>query len=98
MIYDGKNIIIDTQENNDPHKIITIKTLKRTNPLGAKLIKTFLKNRIPKSLKRCYRSNLTLPSIQPVIPNKHDLGLINSPDIFKKRYEDDVNNINEYNK
>ena len=75
IVYDGKKIIIDRQKNNQPVKTCTIRTIRKSNPLGAILIKQYLKGKIPKTLKR--QSKTTLPHfrIQPVIPMDKDLGL-----------------------
>jgi hypothetical protein len=98
MAYDGKKMVIDTQRNNEPHKIITIQTMNRTNPLAAKLIKRYLNNRIPHSLKRRPKSLLPHISIQPVLPIRRDLGLIKQSQLLKNRNDsnDNDNDNNEY--
>jgi len=74
MVNDGKKIIIDT--HNQPVKTTcTIRTIRKTNPLGAVLIKQYLKGKIPRTLKRQSKNLLPHFRIQPVIPMDKDLGL-----------------------
>jgi len=74
-VYERKKIIIDTQKDNQPVKRCTIRTIRKTNPLGAILIKRYLKNKIPRTLKRQSKTVLPHFHIQPVIPTDTDLGL-----------------------
>lgn len=70
--FDGEHLIIDTQINNQPvdHQVFTFHELRKTNPLGASLVKEYLKGRIPKTLKRP-APDILLPHIHinPVLPN-----------------------------
>lgn len=70
--FDGKHLIIDTQINDQPvdHQVFTFHELRKTNPLGATLVKDYLKGRIPKTLKRP-APDMLLPHIRinPVLPN-----------------------------
>jgi hypothetical protein len=70
--FDGENLIIDTQINDQPvdHRVYSIHELRKTNPLGASLVKDYLKGRIPKTLKRP-APDMLLPHIRinPVLPN-----------------------------
>jgi hypothetical protein len=70
--FDGENLIIDTQINDQPvdHQVFTFRELRKTNPLGASLVKDYLKGRIPKTLKRP-APDMLLPHIRinPVLPN-----------------------------
>lgn len=90
MIYDGKQLIVDTKINDQPteHKIYTIRDLRKHNPLGAELVTKYLKRRIPRSLKR----PIVTPHIhiQPVLP---DLGL--NDNIYQHNYVTDY--PKEYN-
>jgi hypothetical protein len=70
--FDGKHLIIDTQINDQPvdHQVFTFRELRKTNPLGASLVKEYLKGRIPKTLKRP-APEMLIPHIHinPVLPN-----------------------------
>lgn len=70
--FDGENLIIDTKINDQPvdHQVFTFRELRKTNPLGATLVKDYLKGRIPKTLKRP-APDMLLPHIRinPVLPN-----------------------------
>ena len=70
--FDGKHLIIDTQINDQPvdHRVYTFRELRKTNPLGASLVKEYLKGRIPKTLKRP-APEMLIPHIHinPVLPN-----------------------------
>lgn len=70
--FDGKHLIIDTQINDQPvdHQVFTFRELRKTNPLGASLVKKYLKGRIPKTLKRP-APEMLIPHIHinPVLPN-----------------------------
>lgn len=70
--FDGEHLIIDTQINNQPvdHQVFTFHELRKTNPLGASLVKEYLKGRIPKTLKRP-APDILVPHIHinPVLPN-----------------------------
>lgn len=90
MIYDGKQLIVDTKINDQPteHKIYTIRDLRKHNPLGAELVTKYLKRRIPRSLKRpIFTPHI---HIQPVLP---DLGL--NDNIYQHNYVTDY--PKEYN-
>lgn len=70
--FDGEHLIVDTQINDQPvdHRVYTFRELRKTNPLGASLVKEYLKGRIPKTLKR-QAPDILLPHIHinPVLPN-----------------------------
>ena len=85
--YDGNNIIINTQKNNQPVKTMTIRTIRKTNPLGALLIKKYLNGKVTKTLKRHQNNLLPHIHIQPIIPMDKDLGL------FTQHPNDDIDNI-----
>lgn len=86
--FDGEHLIVDTQINDQPvdHRVYTFRELRKTNPLGASLVKEYLKGRIPKTLKR-QAPDILLPHIHitPVLPN---LGLNSRRDRDRGRVRD----------
>jgi hypothetical protein len=78
MLFDGNKMTIDTQINGQPvqHKEFTIRDIRKNNPLGAELIKQYLKNKVPRTLKRPPVN--TQIYIRPVLSSFSDLGLNNN--------------------
>lgn len=87
--FDGEHLIVDTQINDQPveHRVYTFRELRKTSPLGASLVKEYLKGRIPKTLKRP-ASEMLIPHIhiKPVLPN---LGLTAAQDRHDQGRNDD---------
>jgi len=78
MLFDGNKMTIDTQINGQPveHKEYTLRDIRKNNPLGAELIKQYLKNKVPRTLKRPPVN--TQIYIRPVLSSFSDLGLNNN--------------------
>lgn len=103
MMYDGTNnsLMVETQKDNEPIKRrrYTLRQMRRENPLGAMLIRKYLKGKIPKHIHEPVSHAVR---IHPVLPNSEDLGLLpptphveaykNHLDNHRKRKYNIVNN------
>jgi len=90
MVFDGKTLSMESQEDNKPikRKKITLKQLRRKIPIAAELINKYLDGKVPNSLHNHKYPQNTV-SIYPVLPNPVDLGLIppamEEPPLYRDR-------------
>jgi hypothetical protein len=75
MIFDGKNMITETQKDNQPIKRrkCTLEELKQEIPIGAELIIDHLDRKVPRAIQYPLPKGIEFKS---VLPNPADLGLM----------------------
>ena len=75
MLFDGNTMITESQKDNEPVKRrkYTLKRLEREIPIGAELVKTHLRRKVPPAVNDPFPRDIEFTS---VLPNPIDLGLI----------------------
>lgn len=75
MIFDGKNMITETQKDNQPIKRrkCTLEELKQDIPIAAELIIDHLDRKVPRAMQYPLPEGIEFKS---VLPNPADLGLM----------------------
>lgn len=75
MLFDGNTMITESQKDNEPVKRrkYTLKRLEREIPIGAELVKTHLRRKVPPAVNAPFPRDIEFTS---VLPNPIDLGLM----------------------
>jgi hypothetical protein len=75
MFFDGNTMTTESQKDNEPVKRrkYTLKRLEREIPIGAELVKTHLRRKVPPAVNAPFPSDIEFTS---VLPNPIDLGLM----------------------
>jgi hypothetical protein len=75
MFFDGNTMTTESQKDNEPVKRrkYTLKQLEREIPIGAELVKTHLRRKVPPAVNEPFPKDIEFTS---VLPNPIDLGLM----------------------
>jgi hypothetical protein len=75
MFFDGNTMFTESQKDNEPVKSqkYTLRRLEKEIPVAAKLVKTYLRRKVPPALNRPFPRDIGFKS---VLPNPYDLGLM----------------------
>ena len=86
MLFDGNTMITESQKDNEPVKRrkYTLKRLEREIPIGAELVKTHLRRKVPPAVNDPFPRDIEFTS---VLPNPIDLGLM-PPSMSRHDHDD----------